>query len=240
MDNLFRIRHSGQGEPYLHVEGDCIAVPGDAKCVSRVLLYNKVTRTVQGVRDLDHKKFWVLGAQLENTRLLTLSLFAYGTNTTRELRLWNIIGQSQTSVHATIITDSDGVCERTLVTEGGVAGFPALRYPHVFLSGSQELQVWDITTATKLRTIRTNICGYHIKNQFLFILNKQADVKLFKMSEVLSHRDDNDLWRRTISWRKVRSSGETIPRLSVGLSRLLITQPTKSDREFVTIVRMCF
>lgn len=120
-----------------------------------------------------------------------------------------------------------------------MAGFPALRHPHVFLSGSQELQVWDITTATKLRTIRTNICGYQIKNQFMFILNKQADVKLFKMSEVLSDRDDNDLWRRTISWRTGRSSGENIPRLSVGLSRLLITQPTKSDREFVTIVRMC-
>ena len=94
MDNLLRIRHSGQGEPYLHVEGDCMVVPGDAKCVSRVLLYNRATRTVQGVRDLDHKKFWVLGAQLQNMRLLTLSLFAYGTNTTRELRLWNIIGQS--------------------------------------------------------------------------------------------------------------------------------------------------
>ena len=131
------------------------------------------------------------------------------------------------------------MCERTLVTEGGVAGFPALRYPHVFLSGSQELQVWDITTATKLRTIRTSICGYQIKNQFLFILNKQADVKLFKMSEVLSVRDYDDLWKRKISWRTGRSSGETIPRFSVGLSRLLITQPTKSDRELVTIVRMC-
>lgn len=75
-----------------------MVVPGDAKCVSRVLLYNRATRTVQGVRDLDHKKFWVLGAQLQNTRLLTLSLFAYGTNTTRELRLWNIIGQCP-SVH---------------------------------------------------------------------------------------------------------------------------------------------
>ena len=133
----------------------------------------------------------------------------------------------------------DGVCERTLVTDGGVAGFSALRYPHVFLSGSQELQVWDITTATKLRTIRTNICGYQLKNQFLFILNKQADVKLYKVSEVLSDRHDDELWRRTISWRTERSSGETIPRLSVGLSRLLITQPTKSGREFVTIVRMC-
>ena len=95
MDDLFRIRHSGQGEPYLHVEEDVIVVPGDAKCVSRVLLYNRETRTVKCVRDLDHKKYWVLGAHLENTRLLSLSLFAYGTNTTRELRLWNIIGQTQ-------------------------------------------------------------------------------------------------------------------------------------------------
>ena len=131
------------------------------------------------------------------------------------------------------------MCERTLVTEGGVAGFSALRYPHVFLSGSQELQVWDITTAIKLRTIRTSICRYQLKNQFLFVLNKQADVELFKVSEVLSDRDYDDLWRRKISWRTGRSSGETIPRFSVGLSRLLITQPTKSDRELVTIVRMC-
>ena len=77
------------------MEEDVIAVPGDAKCVSRVLLYNRETRTVRCVRDLDHKKYWVLGAHLENTRLLSLSLFAYGTNTTRELRLWNIIGPTQ-------------------------------------------------------------------------------------------------------------------------------------------------
>ena len=131
------------------------------------------------------------------------------------------------------------MCERTVVVkDGGVAGFPALRYPHVFLSGSQELQVWEITTATKLRTIKTSVCGYELKNQFLFILNKQADVKLFKISEVLSDRDDDDLWRRAISWRIGRSFGETIPRFSVGLSRLLITQPSKHKRELVTIVRM--
>ena len=91
---MCRIRHSGQGEPYLHVEEDVMVVPGDAKCVSRVLLYDREAGAVHCVRELDHKKYWVLGAHLEHTRLLTLSLFAYGTNTTRELRLWNILGTS--------------------------------------------------------------------------------------------------------------------------------------------------
>ena len=131
------------------------------------------------------------------------------------------------------------MCQRTLVTDGGVAGFPALSYPHVFLSsGPGELQVWDITSATRLRTIRTSICGYQLKNQFLFILSKQADIKLFKLSEVLSDRDDDDLWSRAISWRTGKTSGGRVPRFSVGLSRLFITQPANTDRELVTIVRM--
>ena len=91
---ICRIRHSVQGEPYLHVEEDVMVVPGDAKCVCRVLLYDREAGAVHCVRELDHKKYWVLGAHLEHTRLLTLSLFAYGTNTTRELRLWNILGTS--------------------------------------------------------------------------------------------------------------------------------------------------
>ena len=57
-----RIRHCGQGEPYLHVDEDVLVVPGDAKYVCRVLVYDRYTKSLASVRDLDHKKYWVLGA----------------------------------------------------------------------------------------------------------------------------------------------------------------------------------
>jgi len=71
-DLVARIRHSSQGEPYLHVEDDVLVVPGDSKCVCRVLLYDKYTNNISCVRDLDHKKYWVLGAHLGTLTIFTI------------------------------------------------------------------------------------------------------------------------------------------------------------------------
>ena len=35
---MARVRHSSQGEPFLHIEGNLLAVPGDTKHVCRSLL----------------------------------------------------------------------------------------------------------------------------------------------------------------------------------------------------------
>ena len=40
-DRVARVRHSSQGEPYLHVEENVLVVPGDAKCVCRVFVYDR-------------------------------------------------------------------------------------------------------------------------------------------------------------------------------------------------------
>ena len=53
-----------QGEPYLHVVNNLMVVPGMTKHTARVLMFDPRSQTMDRVRDLVHRKHWVLGAYL--------------------------------------------------------------------------------------------------------------------------------------------------------------------------------
>lgn len=220
-----RIRHGSNGEPYLHVENDLLVVPGDTKYLCRLLLYNRNSGTVTGVRDLDHKRYWVLGAYIDGLHVLSLSLFAYGTNTTRELRLWNIL---------------DGTCISTVIMGGGVSGFPALRFPFAFLSSpSKGLEIWNMEKSEKVRSICTSVYGYQLKNQFLFILDKHSKLKVFKIQEITTSESIlENVWSREIVWPVEGPTTGSIPRFAVERSRVLAISSTGRARDVIHVVRM--
>ena len=51
-----------QGEPYLHIDGDMLVVPGATKYTARVLVFDSQEGTLKRVRDLVHRKLWLLSA----------------------------------------------------------------------------------------------------------------------------------------------------------------------------------
>jgi len=220
-----RIRHGSKGEPYLHVENDLLVVPGDTKYLCRLLLYHRTSGNITGVRDLDHKRYWVLGAYIDGLHLLTLSLFAYGTNTTRELRLWNIL---------------DGTCISTVIMGGGVSGFPALRFPFAFLSSpSKGLEIWNMENREKMRSISTSVYGFQLKDQFLFILDKHCKLKVFKIQEVKTCENIlESVWCREIVWPVEGPTMGSVPRFTVERARVLAISSSGRARDVIHVVNI--
>ena len=128
-----RVKHGSKFQPYVRVVDDLVVVPGSSRHTTRLLVY-KNNRHHEGalvaLREFNHGSFWVLGADIDRVWLLTLVLFAYGSISTRELRLWDVV---------------DGACLRTCDLGGGVAGSIGIKYPHVAVSsGSKVVSIWDI------------------------------------------------------------------------------------------------
>jgi len=216
-----RIRHGSQGEPYLHVEANIVAIPGDSQHVTRLLVYTPEKNTMKGFRDLSHGRHWVLGAYLEVPRMLTLSLLAWGSATERQLRLWCILS---------------GHCITEVVMPGGVAGFPALRYPHAFLStASKGLEVWDLRTNNKIRTVEGPVLGYQLHHQFVFLLNGHSKVRVQRLKEITT-QEDIDLWSRDVCWPVEGSLTGSLPRLQVQPSRLLSISSTGRSRDTIHVL----
>ena len=55
-----------QGEPYLHIDGDMLVVPGATKYTARVLVFDSQEGTLKRIRDLVHRKLWLLSAVIGN------------------------------------------------------------------------------------------------------------------------------------------------------------------------------
>jgi len=220
-----RVRHGSQGEPFLHVEMDALSIPGDSKHVCRVLVYKEESRTLTGVRDFPHGRHWVLGSQLELPNLLTLSLLAWGSATERELRLWNVM---------------DGSCLVTLLMPGGVAGFPALRYPHAFLSThGKGLEVWDLRTSTRLRTVPGPVLGYQICGQLLFLLSSHCKAKVVRLGELVADTPSTStLWSRELEWLVDGPMTGSLPRLQVDGGRLMAVASTGRARDLLHVLTM--
>jgi len=220
-----RVRHGSQGEPFLHVERDAFSIPGDSKHVCRVLVYKEESKTLTGVRDFPHGRHWVLGSQLELPNLITLSLLAWGSATERELRLWSVL---------------DGSCLATLLMPGGVAGFPALRYPHAFLSTpGKGLEVWDMRTSTRLRVVSGPVLGYQICGQLLFLLSSHSKAKVVRLGELVSDTPSTStLWSREVEWLVDGPMTGSLPRLQVDGGRLLAVGSTGRARDLIHVVTM--
>ena len=67
-----RLKYWSEGQPYLHLAGDLLVVPGATKYTARVLLYDRQERTLHRVRDLVHTKVWVVGAHLGQHRMIII------------------------------------------------------------------------------------------------------------------------------------------------------------------------
>jgi len=220
-----RVRHGSQGEPFLHVERDALSIPGDSKHVCRVLIYKEESKTLSGVRDFPHGRHWVLGSQIELPNLVTLSLLAWGSATERELRLWSVL---------------DGRCLATLLMPGGVAGFPALRYPHAFLSTpGKGLEVWDMRTSTRLRILQGPVLGYQICGQLLFLLSSHCKAKVVRLGELVAHTPSTAaLWSREVEWLVEGPMTGSLPRLQVDGGRLLAVGSTGRARDLIHVLTM--
>jgi len=220
-----RVRHGSQGEPFLHVERDALSIPGDSKHVCRVLVYKEESKTLTGVRDFPHGRHWVLGSQLELPSLLTLSLLAWGSATERELRLWNVM---------------DGSCLATLHMHGGVAGFPALRYPHALLSTpGKGLEVWDLRSSTRLRIVPGPVLGYQICGQLIFILSSHCKAKVVRLGELVADTPSTTtLWSRDVEWLVDGPMTGSLPRLQVDGGRLMVVASTGRARDLIHVLTM--
>ena len=74
-----------------------------------------------------------------------------------------------------------------------------LRHPWAFLpSASRGLEIWDLRgEGQRVRCIGTNVFSYQIKNQFLFVLNKHSQMKIYRVAEVTRGETNSDtLWTR--------------------------------------------
>ena len=191
-----------QGEPYLHVVNNLMVVPGLTKYTARVLMFDPRSKVVTRVRDLVHRQHWVLGAYIgqykhreinlyrlftisEADKVLSLSVPACKSVSSRRLSLWCLV---------------TGHCLRVLTIAGAIGGFPVLRHPWAFLpSASRGLEIWDLREeqGKRVRCIGTNVFSYLIKNQFLFVLNKHSQMKIYRVGEVTRGETKFDtLWTR--------------------------------------------
>ena len=222
---LAKIKYWSKGEPFLHVENDLIVAPGATKYVCRVLFYDKVNRAVSRVRDLVHRSYWVLGAYLEGGSVLTLSVSACSSVTSRELKLWDIL---------------DGKCSHTLVIGGALGGLPVLRFPFAFLpTAAKGLEIWNIAKEEKIRTIATNIFSFQVKNQFLFILNKHSNLKIYKIKDVTGTTvPSNKLWSREIHWPLEGPNVGSIPKFKIENSRALVLTTTGNAQDVLLIIKL--
>ena len=55
-----RLKYWSEGQPYLHLVGDLLVVPGATKYTARLLLYDRQAGSLHRVRDLVHTKVWVV------------------------------------------------------------------------------------------------------------------------------------------------------------------------------------
>ena len=126
--------------------------------------------------------------------MLSLSVTACKSVSSRLLSLWSLMS---------------GQCIRELTIAGAIGGFPLLKYPFAFLpSASRGLEIWDLREKqeTRVRCIGTNVFSYLIKNQFLFVLNKHSQMKIYRVGEVTRGETNSDiLWTRKGRVRKLKS-----------------------------------
>lgn len=117
--------------------------------------------------------------------MLSLSVPACKSVSSRRLNLWCLL---------------TGQCLRVLTIAGAIGGFPVLRHPWAFLpSASRGLEIWDLREeqGQRVRCIGTNVFSYLIKNQFLFVLNKHSQMKIYRVGEVTRGETKFDtLWTR--------------------------------------------
>ena len=119
--------HVSQGQPYLHLEGDMMVLPGATKYTARLLIYDRQEERLCRVRDLVHTKVWVVGAHIEGEHVVSLAVPCQDLGW-RELTVWQV---------------RRGTRRHTMRVQGAMGGFPALRYPHVFLPSARTgLEVW--------------------------------------------------------------------------------------------------
>ena len=114
---------------------------------------------------------------------MSLSVPASRAASSRLLSLWSLLS---------------GSCLHKLSVAGAIGGFPALKFPFALLpSASRGLEVWDLRAGERVRCIGTNVFSYLIKNQFLFVLNKHSQMKIYRVSEVTRGEGKSDsLWTR--------------------------------------------
>ena len=120
----------------------------------------------------------------EGDKVLSLSVPACKSVSSRRLSLWSLLS---------------GQCVRVLTIAGAIGGFPVLRHPWAFLpSASRGLEIWDLRgEGQRVRCIGTNVFSYQIKNQFLFVLNKHSQMKIYRVAEVTRGETNSDtLWTR--------------------------------------------
>lgn len=219
-----RVNYWSEGEPYLHVEGNLIVAPGATKYTSRVLIYDREQKVVKKIKDLIHRKMWVLGAYIENDKVLTLSVPACKSVKSRELKLWSIL---------------NGSCLHTQTIQGAIGGFPALIYPYALLpTASKGLEVWNLVNSSRTRCISTNVFSYKIKNQFLFVLSKHSKLKIFKIREITSESSLDQLWCRELSWPLHGPNVGSIPKFQVETSRVLVLTTTANAEDILLIISM--
>ena len=143
-----RVKYWSEGQPYLHMEGDLMVVPGATKYTARVLLYHREEERVGRVRDLVHTKVWVVGAFIQKEMVVSLAIPACLAREWREVSVWDV---------------RSGQVRHRIQVEGASGGFPALRYPHLLLpSASRGLEVWRLEEeAGKVRTELTGSDDRH-------------------------------------------------------------------------------
>ena len=117
--------------------------------------------------------------------MLSLSVTACKSVSSRLLSLWSLLS---------------GQCLQELTIAGAIGGVSLLKYPFAFLpSASRGLEVWDLREKqeTRVRCIGTNVFSYLIKNQFLFVLNKHSQMKIYRVGEVTNGETNSDIvWTR--------------------------------------------
>lgn len=230
-----RVRHGSKFQPYLAVKDCVVVVPGSSRHVTRLLVYRgrsgrRTTgqgpdneRSLAALREFSHGTFWVLDADIDRWFVLTLALFAYGTITTRELRLWN---------------GMDGVCLRTCDLGGGVAGTISLQFPHAAVtSGTKALAVWDMDTGKCKRKLQASASGVEIRGQFLYIVDKSAQVRMYRMRE-MEMEGDRELWQREFYHGNQGPSRGSAPVFTVGQDRIISLSSNKNRRNVLTVMQL--
>lgn len=207
---LTRLSYWTAGPPFLSLAGDVIAAPGATKYVCRLLVYSEARKAVGRLRELVHRGALLAGADIEGGRVVTLSTSASGAATQRTLTLWTL---------------ADGQCVHTVEVEGGRGGLPVLRFPHALLpTAGVGLQVWHLPTSTQVRAVPVNVLSYRVRKQFVFVLNKPSQIRVYRLKGLISGSSSGLTWWRELGWPQLPGTAHVAsPGLScAGRARLLV------------------